>query len=74
MFLYLITGNTSYIKDLLDRFEDPRQVPNWVNQGSIILDYLEITAKVDSFTISKRLKSKMLILLSSFLFVYSLKC
>lgn len=74
MFLYLITGNTSYIKDLLDRFEDPRQVPNWVNQGSIILDYLEITAKVDSFTISKRLKSKMLNPLSSVLFVYSLKC
>lgn len=39
-------GNTRYIKDLLDRFEDPRQVPNWLNQGSIILDYLDITAKV----------------------------
>lgn len=42
----ILTGNTRYIKDLLDRFEDPRQVPNWVNQGSIILDYLDITAKV----------------------------
>lgn len=43
---FFVAENTRYIKDLLDRFEDPRQVPNWINQGSIILDYLDITAKV----------------------------
>lgn len=45
-FFFVSVENTRYIKDLLDRFEDPRQVPNWINQGSIILDYLDITAKV----------------------------
>lgn len=39
-------GNSRYLKDLLDRFEDPRHVPNWSNQGLILLDYLDITAKV----------------------------
>lgn len=39
-------GNSQYLKELLDRFEDPRHVPNWSNQGAILLDYLDITAKV----------------------------
>lgn len=43
------TDNTRYIKDLLDRFEDPRLVPNWANQGMIILDYLDMIAKVCEF-------------------------
>lgn len=43
---FLFTDNTRYIKDLLDRFEDPRLVPNWLNQGMIILDYLDMITKV----------------------------
>lgn len=43
---FFFIDNTRYIKDLLDRFEDPRSVPNWSNQALILLDYLDITAKV----------------------------
>lgn len=35
-----------YLRDLLERFEDPRLVPNWSNQGMIFLDYMDISKKV----------------------------
>lgn len=47
-----LTDNTRYIKDLLDRFEDPRLVPNWSNQGMILLDYLDMVSKVNSWRVT----------------------
>lgn len=47
--IFHFPDNTRYIKDLLDRFEDPRLVPNWSNQGMIILDYLDMITKVCGF-------------------------
>lgn len=46
--VFFFSDNTRYIKDLLDRFDDPRLVPNWANQGMIILDYLDMISKVNS--------------------------
>lgn len=66
-----ISDNTRYIKDLLDRFEDPRLVPNWANQGMIILDYLDMIAKVSNKSDDKKINHhlKKIYIYMNFIFI-----
>lgn len=45
-FIHFFLDNILYVKGLLNRLSDPRQIPNWSNEGSILLDYIEISEKV----------------------------
>lgn len=45
-FLFWFIDNIVYVKNLLQRFQDTRQIPNWLNQGSILLEYIDLSEKV----------------------------
>lgn len=42
----IVNENITYIKMLLNSFEDQRQISNWSTQGQMILDYIDISEKV----------------------------
>lgn len=43
---YFFTDNIQYVKNLLIRLDERRDIPNWSNQGLILLDYIDISEKV----------------------------
>lgn len=43
----VVNDNSQYLHDLLSEFEDPRLVSNWLNQGQILLDFIEMNEKLE---------------------------
>ncbi|KAJ6638700.1 Nuclear pore complex protein Nup98-Nup96 [Pseudolycoriella hygida] len=51
----IINDDILYLKELLGQLENPRLIPNWSNEGMILMDYVEIIEKYESLkTIHER--------------------
>lgn len=44
----IVNGNIPYIKSLLFEFTDRRLISNWLNQGQILLDYIDLSEKFEN--------------------------